>query len=217
VICANAFAAKDTLAQVPDDKRIGLLKSPIMGHGIKPCNSDTQIRSDLPQLAPISLATHNTGLGMIGHHQAHNIGTVPSHCVGIGLDRHVLRYRGDTRGHHSPTLLILHQADAAGTGRGQVTMMAEGGNLDPVFRGGIQKAHPKAGTDALPVHGQGDLFQVPFLLSKIAARLYGRFHSAIYYILLKVLQSPGLKKGITEKATEIAGGAASLNGKVRIS
>jgi hypothetical protein len=159
VIRPNASPAKNTLAQVPDDKRIGLLKTSIVRHGIEPCNSDTQIRSDLPQLTPISLATHNAGLGVICHHQADNVGTVPSHCVGIGLDCHVLRYRCDTRGHHAPALLILHQADAAGTGRSQVTMMAEGRNLDTVFRGSIQKADPRACTDVLPINSQGDLFQ----------------------------------------------------------
>jgi hypothetical protein len=48
VICPNASAANDALAQIPDDKRIGLLKTSIKGHGIESCNPDTQIRGDLP-------------------------------------------------------------------------------------------------------------------------------------------------------------------------
>jgi hypothetical protein len=117
LIRPNASAAKDTLAQVPDDKRIGLFKISIIGHGIKPCDPNTQIRGDLPQFTFVSLAAHNTGLGMIGHHQTDNIGAVPSHGRRIGLDRHIRRYGCDTRGHDSPALLILHQADTAGTGR----------------------------------------------------------------------------------------------------
>ena len=83
MVSTNTLTAKDTLTQVPDDKRVCFLHAGIVRHWIEPYLADTQIGSNLPQLASVSLAANNAGLGVIGHHEPDNISTVVSYGGGV--------------------------------------------------------------------------------------------------------------------------------------
>jgi hypothetical protein len=83
MVSTNTLAAKDTLAQVSYDERVCFLKPRVMGHRVEPYLAYTQFGSDLPQLASVSLAAHNAGLGVIGHHQTNDIDPMPFDGRGI--------------------------------------------------------------------------------------------------------------------------------------
>jgi hypothetical protein len=96
MIGSNTLTAKNTFTQVSNDEWICLLQTGIMGHGIKVYLADSQLSSNLPQLASISLAAYDTGLRMIGHHQADNVCPVGFYCGRICLDAHIRSDRRDT-------------------------------------------------------------------------------------------------------------------------
>ena len=95
MVRANTLSAKDTLTEIPYDKRICLLKISIVRHGIKPYFSHTKIGCNLPQLASVSLIAYDAGLGMIGYHQANNIRPVSFNSWGFSLNDHVRGYWRD--------------------------------------------------------------------------------------------------------------------------
>jgi hypothetical protein len=96
MVGTNTLAAKNTLTEVPDNKRIRLLQTGIMGHRIKPYLADTQFGGNLPQLASVSLATYDAGLRVVGHHQADNIYPVLFNGGRFCLYDHIWRYGRDT-------------------------------------------------------------------------------------------------------------------------
>jgi hypothetical protein len=55
----DALSAKHTLAEIPDNKRIGFLRAPILGHGIEARLSDAQPGGHGPKLTTIPLIADN--------------------------------------------------------------------------------------------------------------------------------------------------------------
>jgi len=96
MVGTNTLAAKDTLAEVPDNERICLFQAGIMGHGIKPYLPNTQFGGNLPQLASVSLAADDAGLRVIGHHKADNISPVLFNERRVCLDDHIWGHGRDT-------------------------------------------------------------------------------------------------------------------------
>jgi hypothetical protein len=135
MVGAHALAAKDTLAEVPDDERIGLLQAGIMGHGIEINFTHTQIGRHLPQLTSVTLVTHNAGFRVIGHHHADDIFPVVSDNGRVRPDFKLRGYGGGTGGHDAPAFFILHQTEPARTRGFQVGVMAKGRDFDAVFMG----------------------------------------------------------------------------------
>jgi len=96
MVGTNTLAAKDTLAEVPDNERICLLQTSIMGHGIELYPAYTQFGGNLSQLASVSLVTYDAGLRVTGYHQADNICPVFLNLRGVCLNEHIWRYRRNT-------------------------------------------------------------------------------------------------------------------------
>jgi hypothetical protein len=89
MVGANTLAANDTLTEVPDNERICLLQTGIMGHRIKPYLAYPKFSGDLPQMASVSLATDDTRFRVIRHHQADNISPMLFNGGGICLYGHI--------------------------------------------------------------------------------------------------------------------------------
>jgi hypothetical protein len=117
MIGPDAFAAQDTLAQIPDNKGICLFKGFVIGHGIKIRFANAQLCRDPSQLAAVSFAADNARFRVFRHHQADDIATVFGNAFGGGLDNHILGCRGNTGGHEAAALFIFHQTQAAGAKR----------------------------------------------------------------------------------------------------
>jgi len=96
MVGANTLAAEDTLTEVPDNERICLFQTGIMGHGVKPYLAHTQFGGNLPQLASVSLVTYDAGLRVIGHHKTDNISPMLVNGGGVCLDGHIWRHGCDT-------------------------------------------------------------------------------------------------------------------------
>ena len=115
--CPDAFSAKDTLAQISDDKRICLFIGFVIGHVIKICLTHTQLGRHPSQLAVVSLTAENAGFRMFGNHQAGDVATMFDDAGAGGLKNHVRGCRGYTGSHQSSGFFIFHQAHAAGADR----------------------------------------------------------------------------------------------------
>ena len=117
MIGPDAFAAENTLTQIPDNKWICLFKGFEIRHVVEVCLSDSKIGSYLPQPAAVAFTADNAGFGMFCYHQPGNIAAVFDNAVGCGLNHHVRGGRGDARGHKTSGFFIFHQAHAAGAER----------------------------------------------------------------------------------------------------
>jgi hypothetical protein len=89
LVCPYALPAENTLTEISDNKGVCLFQARIVGHGIKPYRTHSQLSRNLPQRTPVPLVAYNTGLGMVGHHQAYNIGAVFFDGVRVCLDGHI--------------------------------------------------------------------------------------------------------------------------------
>jgi hypothetical protein len=96
MIGSNTLSAKNTFAQIPDNEGVCFLQTGIMGHGIEVYPADTQFSGNVPQLASVSPAANDTGLRMIGHHQAYNIYPVGFYGGRVRQKAHIGCNRCDT-------------------------------------------------------------------------------------------------------------------------
>jgi hypothetical protein len=137
MIGPDAFPAQNTFAQVSDNKRVGLFQRFIIGHGIQLGFTNAELGRQMTQLATVALAADHTRLGVFGYHQSDDIFTVIFDTRSVCLDGHVgcnRRYAG----RHDPAgFFILHQAEAAGTERFKIMMVAQPGYFYPMILGGI--------------------------------------------------------------------------------
>ena len=159
VIGPDAFAAQDTLAEISDNKWIGLFEGLEIGHGVKVCFADSQIGGDLAQLTPVALAADNAGFRVFGNHESYNVATMFDDARGCGLQNHVPGCGGDTGRHQASGVFIFHQAHTAGAKRLQVRMMTKSGNFYAILFSGIQNARFGRTGDLFAVNGQRDGIQ----------------------------------------------------------
>jgi hypothetical protein len=129
------FAAEDTLAEIPYNKGVGLLQARIMGHGVEIYGAHTQVGGDLPQFTPVALAADDTGFGVIGHHEADDIGAVILYVRRVRPDNHIRGNGCDAGCQDTPAFFIFNKTKTACPGGFQMGVIAEGRNLDAVFTG----------------------------------------------------------------------------------
>jgi hypothetical protein len=156
----DAFAAKDTLAQVPDDKRICLFIGFVIGHGVKIRFTHPQLSCNPSQLAAVSFTAENAGLGMFCDHQADDVATMFDDAGVGGLNNHVRGCGGDTGSHETSGFFIFHQTHAAGAERFQLRMVTESGNFYAILVGSLQNTRFGRTGDSLAVNAQSDGFQL---------------------------------------------------------
>jgi hypothetical protein len=154
----DALPAEDALGEIPDDERVGFLKSCVIRHRIKTGGADPQFGCYEPKLTSISLVADNAGFGMVSHHEADDVTPVVSEERGVCLDGHPLGNRGDTGSNDPTALLILHDAEPAGTRGIQVGMMAQGRYPDAVVLRCLEDAGPGLCNDGNAVDGKTNLF-----------------------------------------------------------
>jgi len=174
------FAAEDTLAEIPYNKGIGLLQARIMRHGVEIYGAHSQVGRDLPQVTSVALAAEDTGFGVVGHHEADDIGAVILYVRRVRPDNHVRGNGCDTGCQNAPAFFIFNKTKSACTGRFQVGVIAESRNLDAVFKSCSQNAGTGRATDILPVYGEAYLFQIlspPHRISSVS-----KFQSAVRLI-----------------------------------
>jgi hypothetical protein len=159
VIGPDAFAAQDTLAEIPDNKGIGLFEGLEIGHGVEVRLADSQIGGDLAQLTAVALAADNAGFRVLGNHEAHDIATMFDDARGCGLQNHVPDCGGDTGSHQTSGIFIFHQTHAAGAKRLQVRMMTEPGDFYAMLFSSVQNARSGRTGDFFAVNGQRDGIQ----------------------------------------------------------
>ena len=93
MIRPDAFSAQDTLAQISDDKGIRLLQGLVIGHGVQIRFANTHLSGSPAQLTAVALAADDTGFGMFGDHQTHDVAAMTEDARGIGANGHVRGYR----------------------------------------------------------------------------------------------------------------------------
>jgi hypothetical protein len=158
VVCPDAFPAENALGEIPDDKRIGLLESRVVGHRIQARRSDPQLCGKKSQFASIPFIADNAGLGMVGHDETQDVPPVPLEVGGVCPDRHAGCNRGDAGSHHPAAFFIFHHAEPACPGRLKVGMMTQGRYPDAVFAGRVENTRPCLSDDVHSIDAKADLF-----------------------------------------------------------
>jgi hypothetical protein len=70
---------------------------------------------------------------MVGHDETDDVRPMPFDGIGLCVNDHTGRHRGDAGGHHPATLFILYDAEPASPCRFKVGMVAQGGYPDTVI------------------------------------------------------------------------------------
>jgi hypothetical protein len=115
MISPNTPPAQNTFAEIPDHKRIRLIKTRIMRHRVKVIQTHAQLSGNLSQFASVSLVTNNARFWVIGHHEADYILSMLPYSGIVRLNSHVCGDGGDARGQNAPTVFVFHNAETTGS------------------------------------------------------------------------------------------------------
>jgi hypothetical protein len=158
VVGPDALSAEDALCQIPDNKRVRLLKLLVVGHGVEACHSNPQFPGKESQLTSIPLVTNDAGLGMVGHDKTDNVRPVLSEVGGVCLNGHAGCDRRDTGSHQPAALFIFNDTEPARPGGLEVRMMTQGGYPDAVSFSRLKNAGPSLSNDVHPIDAKTDVF-----------------------------------------------------------
>jgi hypothetical protein len=95
-------------------------------------------------IGPVLKLTLSAGItdwtiqGMVDQEEFESLKPHPFHTVGAGMDHHPIHHRRGTGGHGHISSLHINQTDPAGLDEAQLGMVAEGGNVDPIFFGHLE-------------------------------------------------------------------------------
>jgi len=95
-------------------------------------------------IGPVLKLTLSAGItdwtiqGMVDQKKFESLKPHPLHTVGAGMDHHPIHHRRGTGGHGHIGSLHIDQTDPAGFDEAQLGMVAEGGNVDPIFFGHLK-------------------------------------------------------------------------------
>jgi hypothetical protein len=142
LVSPDALAAHDALGEVTLDKGIDLLDDIRLGDSLIFDQTDAHLRRQLTQLAPVPLIADEAGIGVAGKHKLKDFFTVFHHPRRIGLDDHPRRDGGNAGSQQGAAAFVFDKAKPAGTGRSQVGVMAEGGDINSGFPRQIQNRCP---------------------------------------------------------------------------
>jgi hypothetical protein len=153
MVCPDAFSAQNAFAQIPDNKRVGLLQGFVIGHRIKIRFANSHLSGDPAKLAAITFAADDTGFRMLGNHQSRDIAAMPEDTRGVGSDGHIRGYRRHTRCHQPSGFFIFDQAQPAGTKGFQIGMIAQVRDSNFILRGRFQYRSPGWTADRFVIDG----------------------------------------------------------------
>jgi hypothetical protein len=103
---------------------------------------------------------------MIGHEEADNVRPVPSKGIGVCLNGHTGRHRGDAGGHHPAAFFILYDAEPTGPCGFKVGMIAQSGDPDTVIPRRFENSGSWIGDDWNSIDDKANLFHAAPLEKK---------------------------------------------------
>jgi hypothetical protein len=72
VVCPDTFATQDALAQIAQDKGIGLLSAGELWHPVVIQKTDSELCRNVSELTPVTLVAKDARFRMGGQHQLHD-------------------------------------------------------------------------------------------------------------------------------------------------